>query len=519
MTPEPAHSNARRLVVLALLTSLISQGCSTAPIEQPGAHANVSSLTEVDEALERLTNPENTNSRRLAAARTLRGAAEHPASGRALTQLDNRERLKTVLWKRSESPLLRVAVYDILTADPALDPDSQRLSELLLPTEARLADTTPVIAIIADTAVDRGWTSLTPALVRSWSVPIRGIDDAERPEPDAIAALNADLGTAGAVWQVLTGELRDSQNQPLPEAARTAAWDVLVRTNTADTPLRQVIAATPAQATQADPLTETLAAGLRDLDLLPAAASELEWLSRLYRDHPRFWTGAQSALAPLSPEQREALALRHLPAIMHNARFAPERLSRTREQLLTQLDQALEPRRAVWRSRDTPGGLRPESLDEHRDNLTWGDLLLITTALDLVTNAPSPARRALFDIAERDMKDTSTEHGGILDADDEGNLAVFHYPPRPRDRASDRRMIASDDLINASSTTLFHFHLHAQRYNNTDYAGPSTGDLAYARLHQRSCIVLTFLDADTLNADYYQPNGAIIDLGSITRPN
>ena len=189
-----------------------------------------------------------------------------------------------------------------------------------------------------------------------------------------------------------------------------------------------------------------------------------------------------------------------------------------RAALLEGVSEAIGPRRGVWRSRARGAGPEGEALDGWRDELVWGDALLLRIAAGLTETADVEVRRAIAELGDRDMQDTTTEHGGVLDADDAGRLVMYHYPPRPRDRVSDRRMVASSALIEAGTTALFHFHLHAQRYENTPYAGPSAGDFAYARSHGRSCIVLTFIDENTLNVDYYQPNGAVIDLGVIERP-
>jgi hypothetical protein len=80
------------------------------------------------------------------------------------------------------------------------------------------------------------------------------------------------------------------------------------------------------------------------------------------------------------------------------------------------------------------------------------------------------------------------------------------------------RFVASDDLLNAGVPALFHYHFHAAHYDNRKYAGPSLADLEYARQYGRSCLVFTFVTRDRLNVDYYQPDGARVDLGSIERP-
>jgi hypothetical protein len=94
---------------------------------------------------------------------------------------------------------------------------------------------------------------------------------------------------------------------------------------------------------------------------------------------------------------------------------------------------------------------------------------------------------------------------------------LVHYAPRATERAGDHSFTAPSSMHSESTLALVHFHLHAQRHDNQAYAGPSAADIDYARLHQRSCLVLCFLDRDTLNVDYYQPNGVVIDLGSLKR--
>jgi hypothetical protein len=70
-------------------------------------------------------------------------------------------------------------------------------------------------------------------------------------------------------------------------------------------------------------------------------------------------------------------------------------------------------------------------------------------------------------------------------------------------------------MLRAGDAALFHYHFHAQRPDNRDYAGPSNGDLVYADRFGRACLVFTTVDEGVLNADYYQPGGARLDLGML----
>jgi hypothetical protein len=147
--------------------------------------------------------------------------------------------------------------------------------------------------------------------------------------------------------------------------------------------------------------------------------------------------------------------------------------------------------------------------------MSWADALLGSIAADVFLD---PALvRILFDQAEADRADTSTEHGGVIDGSPTG-FAARLFPPRPAQRAGDRRFIASIEMIEQGVDSIFHYHLHCTSRDNADYAGPSDDDIAYAKRQGRSCLVFTFVGQDSLNADYYQPDGATIDLGTMKRP-
>ena len=92
------------------------------------------------------------------------------------------------------------------------------------------------------------------------------------------------------------------------------------------------------------------------------------------------------------------------------------------------------------------------------------------------------------------------------------------YSPRPTQRFGDQRFVAPEDMITQGDGAIFHYHMQVQDHNNGDYAGPSRGDVEYAARYGRSCLVFTFVNENTLNADYYQSDGARIDLGVLKRP-
>jgi hypothetical protein len=64
---------------------------------------------------------------------------------------------------------------------------------------------------------------------------------------------------------------------------------------------------------------------------------------------------------------------------------------------------------------------------------------------------------------------------------------------------------------------LAHYHFHAQEYKNSEFAGPGKGDIDTADRLDFNFLVFTFIDEKTLNVDFYQPGGVVVDLGTIKR--
>ena len=126
-----------------------------------------------------------------------------------------------------------------------------------------------------------------------------------------------------------------------------------------------------------------------------------------------------------------------------------------------------------------------------------------------------PIVEHLFDYADRDHDDESCEYGGVIGLDEQGRFELLEFPPRYR--TADNRFDASQAMMDAGYTAVFHFHNHAQEYRNTRHAGPGIGDLNYADNTRPNCLVFTFVTKDTLNVDFYRHSRVIVDLGEIKR--
>lgn len=251
----------------------------------------------------------------------------------------------------------------------------------------------------------------------------------------------------------------------------------------------------------------------REFGTVPITREQLAWLERLASDeHATFWRVAARAVAGLDGSQRDGFALRHLAPVVWASEHESRWLTMSKGDLLGLLDERME---GDAHFRGGAMTVYDGSIRKAREDLYWGDALLLLVSRRAVEDAGVIAQ--LFTQADQDHGDTSTEHGGVLDWRD-GRFVALHYPPRPTQRLGDQRFVASDDLIEAGTPALLHYHFHANKTTNTQYAGPSVNDLEYARTFGRTCLVLTFIDGDRLNVDTYTPDGVSVDLGTIERP-
>ncbi len=488
------HLRSRHRVPVLLLV-LVYGGCSSPPEVEP--------TTSVSAMLDR----EARSKERVAAIRAAWPAAE---SG-AIPRDDVRRALKSVAWSmhRGTSWEVRRAAIEELLADEAELEDTRTMLRLMLPQEQQWE----VLEFVGDLAVQRGWTDFAPALVRSWSRPIPRVDDAERPERNALARLLPEQPVETTVFQVFTGELRGGSEDPFPDKEQRAAWSVLNRIDESGATTRALVQ--ELELAEVDlPLVRTIAVSSRDLGAVPRTAEQLDWVDELRDDrHRELWRSATDVVATLDAERRRGLELRHAAALAWASAYAPELLDASFEEHEAALDAKLHGSRRYERG---VLGRRGETVAAWRDDLVWADLVILRVARLAIEDPALQA--AVFDIADRDMLDTSTEHGGTFEVVDDGVVIARQYEPRASQRIADARFIAPDEIRTTGAGAIVHFHLHAQRHRNAGYAGPSLGDLEYARLLGRSCIVFTFVEADVLNVDYYQPDGARIDLGTIRRP-
>ncbi|MFM7809174.1 MAG: hypothetical protein ACKPEA_14800, partial [Planctomycetota bacterium] len=267
---------------------------------------------------------------------------------------------------------------------------------------------------------------------------------------------------------------------------------------------------------------DALLGGLRrcakELGTLPTTREEILWMQALLTTaNAIFWDEARQAVAKLPAQTRETLEIRELPIAVAAARRKPELLQASAPELYARV----EARRSANGSRIAMASLEgymtdhQETLYAQRGKLRWGDLAAMTLAMDLLED--TAVRKRLLELADRDLEDRSTEYGGLLSVKRDGSAELVECIPKVK--GSDVRFEAPQAMFDQGYTGLFHFHLHAQSYDNERYAGPHIGDFSYADSTRANCLVFTFLKRRELNVDYYRHGPVVVDLGSVARPD
>ncbi|MEL6498153.1 MAG: hypothetical protein AAGJ54_03065 [Planctomycetota bacterium] len=421
------------------------------------------------------------------------------------------ERLKSIAWAREVPSVLRESAMIALLGDQGLLEEGEAVAFLraLLPTESDAR----VTEFAVGQAALNGWTELTPAIVRRYAAPVRSVADERRPERAALAALHPERSVEETVFDVFrrSGEADDTGR------LRRDAWNLLSRLDeSGDIRVRLLggLAANQSGEDQ-DETLDALRSALLDLRTIPLTGEELEWLVQLNgREHRPWWDESRAIVRTLDPEQLRGLRIRHMEPLRWAAEFRRDWTRVSKDALLDVLRDQIAAQE-THRRRASPG--TKHTIDAWQDELTFGDAV----ALMAVAEAVREPRviEAMFEQAREDRADTSTEYGGVLrlasSRTSRGMFTAVSYPPRPSIREGDLSFVASRELLEESATSLAHYHLHAQRERNTQYAGPSEGDLNYAALYGRTCLVLTSIADGVMNVDAYFPSGVVIDLGEV----
>lgn len=411
--------------------------------------------------------------------------------------------LERILMRPGYTVAVREAALDALVSR-----DSERAMRALrrtMPQTTALGWLTRLCEIIPE----RGWVELTPALISSWARPMGHLaDELKRPEYIALARMHGEQRVTDLIFTTFMESTSVAE-----QGLRTRCWNLLHRLGQRDRLIQLLIST---DAAPEDTMLMDLRAAAVDFGLVPYTREEILWLRQLRQpEHAEFWSQAAAVVAQLDPQRRSELELRDLPILVSASLHDPDLLTMNRDELYDRVDAYLQGQRHHYPESNFEGygANSKQRLFEHRDVLTWGDLAAMLIAVRAL-QVPEVVDH-LFHYAERDRQDTSTEYGGIirLDAKDRFEVLEFH----PVTRHHDNKFIASQAMLDAAYTSIFHFHFHVQRYNNARYAGPGHGDMNYADNLRSNCLVFTFINENTLNVDFYRHSRVVVDLGEIRR--
>lgn len=368
---------------------------------------------------------------------------------------------------------------------------------------------------LAEKMAADNWQEMTPTLIRAWAQPLAGwiLLGKERPERLALVTM---YGEAKLV-DVLLKEMAEAN--PITQAnLRARCWELLLLEGQEER-LGELLA--DEGAIGKDAMLLDIRAGVVDLGVLPRTREEILWLRTLREPaNAAYWADAKAAVATLPPSRRGQIELRDIGILVAAAKHRPELLAMDDDALDALIVGRLGGSGRKTFSPDFSGynggnvdvfSERYESWDE---KLAWGDRIAIAVALDAMASKPLVAH--VFECADSDLSDKSTEHGGIIELDGQARFELVEYPSRTR--GNDARYEAPQELMNDLYTGLFHVHMHAQAYDNRRYAGPHMGDFLFADATRANCLVFAFVDSDRLNVDFYRHGRVVVDLGTISRP-
>lgn len=458
-----------------------------------------------------------------------------------------REAAKTLAWKDSTPLVVRTRIVATLVNDADADgaADARAMARLMIPRETSRA----MVAFLCELVSTRGWPECGPELIRSYARPVRDVPDLQRGERVALTMLFPDRKLEDLVFDLFLhpdsgspaggpGGADASAEKPAhaprvdadvwDERLRSDCWDLLARLD-ADGTYRAEILVGSVGASSSEPIVRDLRACVAELKAVPLSGEELKWVRSLHDaskgENAAWWADASAAIAGLSAEQAKGLQVRHAEPVRWARTHRAAWLAMSRAELASELRKRLEGRDRYSRTSDdaTNGIPVRQDLVFWVGSLRWGDLLSILV-LDDATRQPALVGE-LFRHADVDRRDTSTEMGGLIEpaaavrsgemvkSDDQFRARLFR--PRSSERRGDEQFVASEDMVAAADRSTANYHFHAQNARNGEYAGPSVGDLQFAARSGRNCLVLTTVSQTRINVDYYQPDGVVVDLGSI----
>ena len=448
---------------------------------------------------QRVSNPTETLLETGRSPRVQLKAMEQLQSEVGLSSQSFQELLMPLLWKPGYTNEVRMAALERLWSV-----DNQGVTRTLRQQLPRLNNWTWLVEV-CDWIAERNITELQEGLISSWASPTMMVrTERERPEYLALVEMVGEDEVVNLVFNTLV-----YSSQSWKQSYRSRCLELLHRVGERD---RIVALLRNADIAEDDVYLQDLRKSYEELGITPFTREEVIWIRKLASaEYQSFWDEATDALSQLSDTRRHSLELRDVPVAVSVNRHAPEYMTMEKDAILNTIAKQLQGATHYY---ETEGGgtfnERSEQFRTHRSRLTWGDAMAIQMMYKAL-QVPEVSKH-LHEYGVRDINDKTTEYGGIIALDKKGRFEILEFEPKVRHH--DRRFNASQQMFDAGYTALFHFHYHAQKYRNGDHAGPGLGDKNYADSTRANCVVLTFVNENELNVDFYRHGGVVVDLGT-----
>lgn len=239
---------------------------------------------------------------------------------------------------------------------------------------------------------------------------------------------------------------------------------------------------------------------------LPRTKSELLATAILFKEPPEQSKLAARAAAKWAAEGNYRFNIRDYHLLSRIA-ADPLRTFLPRKQLQDDIRAFLAVQRTAPAAQKRMG--RVVDFDAQADTLTLADLWNIML-LNHVLNRPR-AQEAFKVMAQRDRADTQTQWAGLITYD-QGQAEAKLYTPA--EKRGDQEYVPTEAMLRDAKDSLCYFIGHFDRdYDDPAQTGPTDDELRLIREQNIYGLVLTSLKDGRINAAYFNPAGAVIDLG------
>jgi hypothetical protein len=248
---------------------------------------------------------------------------------------------------------------------------------------------------------------------------------------------------------------------------------------------------------------------LDEFDYLPASADELLTIVSLYRTESKAISDAARQYEIWRREHGYVFEARdfHLLASLATD---PLRPNLRRSHLILSIGRKLKKLKHVRAIAPGRGRVDQGNFWMLSHKLSMADLWNVYLLTEMLGR--KRVQIALGIVADRDLKDTRTAHGGLV-VYENGQAEAELYTASRKAPANDLTYVPSRAAVLAGRNAMCQFHCHFERINNALRAGPGPEELRDAKTNGYYGLIFTSLSDKAFCAHYYNPAGQVVSLG------